>query len=381
MKLEQSTFTIVTNGFADGPAQPLRDHLVEKGARRVVMISHPLVAEGDDHHVVTCYENGALIGERSRRLPNKPPYTFAFDPFFPARLDPSDVWFGFNNLAALRGLRRRRRGATQKVCYWAVDFVPNRFGARNPLTAVYNRVDRRASLASDLRVELSEAASEGRSESLGLDKEKMAPVTIAPMGTWLGRTPKAGAEAFDRRKVVFLGHLVERQGVETLLRALAIVIEKDRSVTGDIIGGGPLLEDLRALAKTLGISDRVRFHGFVADYADVERLLGQATVAAAAYVREEDNFSKYADPGKLKAYLGASLPIVLTEVPPNARELRDAGAARLSDDEPLAFATELLALLGDRGAWHAANESAARLALEFDWSEIFARTLSALEVS
>ena len=56
---------IASNGFADGPAQALRDYLVAEGAE-VVTIFHPLTPEQGTTHVVTTYAAGARIaGERA----------------------------------------------------------------------------------------------------------------------------------------------------------------------------------------------------------------------------------------------------------------------------------------------------------------------------
>src|SRR6266404_4157085 len=106
-KISQSTFTIVANGYVDGPAQPLRDYLISQGARRVVTVFHPLVPEGDNKHIVSTYSDGKQT-HKATKLPNKPPYTYLFDPFTPAHLPPSTAWFGFNNLACLRGLASRK---------------------------------------------------------------------------------------------------------------------------------------------------------------------------------------------------------------------------------------------------------------------------------
>ncbi len=377
MKIKESSFTIVANGFADGPAQPLRDYLLEHKAKRVIMVNHPLVAEGSNKHIVTIYDNGVQTSQKKYSMPNKPPYTFALDPFVPLKLPKSTAWFGFNNLATQRGLLRKQRGKTQKVYYWAVDFVPNRFG-NNPLTKIYNKVDKNVSLKADARIELAEPAIGLRTKYLGLDPKKMAPTLTVPMGTWLERTPKADNTAWKAKRVVYLGHLVERQGVATLIKALGLIMQQDAEVQADIIGGGPLADDLRALAKKLGIANRVTFHGFVKEHEDVESILAKATVAAAPYVKDKDSFTQFADPGKIKAYLGASLPIVLTDVPPNAAELEKAGAAVIVEDNPESVAQGLTSLLSDETKWRKAHKAAVKLAEEFDWNNILKRALGEL---
>src|SRR5215510_681286 len=67
-----STFVVAANGFADGPAQPLRDHLLDRGAEVVVEISHPLVPEGPTTHRITIYRSDGTISGRGIDLHLRP---------------------------------------------------------------------------------------------------------------------------------------------------------------------------------------------------------------------------------------------------------------------------------------------------------------------
>jgi glycosyltransferase involved in cell wall biosynthesis len=375
-RIDESTFVIATNGFAEGPAQALRDYLVARNAGRVTVVNHPLVAEGGNNHVVTTY-SGAETKTREYRLPNKPPYTYLLDPLIPLRLPASTAWFGFNNLAALRGLSRRRFGKTKKVYYWAVDFVPQRFG-RGPATAAYSRVDQLVCSRVDARIELTAQALRGRTSALNLNVHAMAPAIVVPMGAWLGRTPKVTTSSWSEQRLVYLGHLVERQGVATLIESLPLLLEKHPLVRVDVIGSGPLESRLRDLARALDVNGHVEFHGFVTDHKDVERILARATIAVAPYVKDSESFTRFADPGKLKVYLAAGLPIVLTDVPPNAKELETAGAAILSDDKPEALAWAVERLLADENLWLAAHVAALEYAQQFDWNTVLGEGLAKL---
>lgn len=377
--IEESTFTIVANGFADGPAQALRDYLIKKGAKRVITVAHPLVPEGSNEHVTTVYENGEVKKVRSRKLPHKPPYTYMQDPFVPMRLPADDVWFGFNNLACMRGLARRKMGRTKKVVYWAVDFSPQRFGP-GAATKAYDKVDSIVARNADARVELSRAALDGRTEYLHLDKKSMAAGVVIPMGAWLDRTEKTTAANWKAKKLVYLGHLVERQGVDTLVRAAEILIKSKQIKSLEVVGAGPMLEDLKKLAKTLKVDKYVTFHGFVKDHRDVEKILASGTVAVAPYKKDPDSFTQFADPGKLKAYLGAGLPIVLTAVPPNTQELADAGAALVAEDSAESVAKQVAKLLEDEKKWQKSREAVTKKATEFDWNTLLSKGLKELGV-
>jgi glycosyltransferase involved in cell wall biosynthesis len=358
---------IAANGFADGPAQALRDYLVERDAD-VVTVFHPLTPEQGTQHVVTRYAGRSAIAVHSLRLPLRPPLSFAADPWVPLRLPRVDAWFGFNPLACSRGLVQRRLGMAGVVVLWSVDFSPERFGRRRPLTWLYDRLDRACCTRADARVELSIAARVARERHHGLESGAV-PTFVVPMGAWLDRVPTVPEDGFSRRRVVFLGHLVARQGVALILEALALLRKRGERIDADVIGDGPLLEDLRAQAARLDLGDVVRFHGFVDDHRRVEELLAGASIAVAPYAPDSDSITRYADPGKLKAYVAAGLPVVLTRVPPLADELVADGGADLVPFEAAAFADAIERGL-DPVTWRRRRASALSYAARFDWPDL-----------
>ena len=368
----------MANGFAEGPAQALRDYLVARGAG-VVTILHPLTREQGTRHMITTYAGGRCVSERTRRLPLKAPLSYALDPFVPLLPPRVDAWFGFNPLACARGLVARRTGRARRVVLWSVDFVPDRFGAGTLPTRVYDRLDRTCCTRADARIELSEAAREARSRRHGLGADA-SPTHVVPMGAWLDRVVTTPADGFGRRRVVFLGHLVARQGVDVLLEALAVLKARGEELTADVIGSGPLETALRDRARALGLETTVRFHGFVADHRDVERLLAESSVAVAPYRPGEGTFTEYADPGKLKAYLAAGLPIVLTDVPPNASELARAAGAEVVPYDATGIADALSRSVASPERWQERRRAALDHARRFDWPILLGDVLRKLEL-
>lgn len=368
-----SSFFLVANGNPDSPpASGLRDYLAQH-ARRLDAVFHPLSQEDPPLHRIMRWESGELVRTRSLRLPSHPPATYLLDALAPFRRSRADAWVGFSNLSAVHGIARRRAGLTSKVAYWAVDFVPDRFGADSVLTQVYDRIDRFAATHADLRVELTAAARDGRSERLGLARSA-AQAHVAPVGAWLDRIEQAPADGWRSRRIVFIGHLVPRQGVAMLIRALAELPD----VRLDIAGRGPEEGALRALVDELGISGRVRFHGFLADHRDVERLVASASVAAAPYATDMESFTRYADPSKLRTYTAVGLPIVLTDVPPNAQELAREAGAEVVAYEPGAIADGVRRILSSPAEWQRRRQAAIDYSAAFDWARIVPLALERL---
>src|SRR5207247_4811189 len=98
---------IAANGFAEGPAEALRDYLVAHDAE-VVTIFHPLTPEHGSRHVITRYAGGRKNDERHLDLRVRTPRSYALESLvtlLPPRLD---TWFGFSPLACSRGLLQPR---------------------------------------------------------------------------------------------------------------------------------------------------------------------------------------------------------------------------------------------------------------------------------
>lgn len=365
-RIEDLAVAIVVHGAPTGPpAIGLKQHLVRRGAD-VRCLYHPLNPEQGGRHTYERFRDGVAT-RREVHLPSRPPYTYPLDMVVPFARDPVDVWFGFDNLSSWRGLARRRRGRAQQVVHWAVDFVPDRFGP-GLLTEAYDRVDRFCCRTVDLRVEVSPAALEARDERLGLD-DSAAPAIAVPVGLWADEATTIPQAAFEDFRLLFVGHLVERMGVDRAIEAVALLAARGRRLALDVVGEGPLAGELERQAAELGVSDLVRFHGFLMGAA-LDARVAQAALALAPYRDDPASFTRYADPSKLKSYLAAGLPIVMTDVPPNAQELVDAGVASLVADEAPPLAAAIAALAGDEQRWKAARAAALAHARSYDWPRV-----------
>ena len=65
----------------------------------------------------------------------------------------------------------------------------------------------------------------------------------------------------DERYILCVGRHTEKKGIDTLLKAFALIAQKHPNVSLIQVGKGSMTPYLHALAKKLGISDRVRFLG------------------------------------------------------------------------------------------------------------------------
>jgi glycosyltransferase involved in cell wall biosynthesis len=93
-------------------------------------------------------------------------------------------------------------------------------------------------------------------------------ISVAPCGVEVSRFTPAGPReprSSARRRLVFVGRLVERKGIGTAISALADVPDAELVVVGgpDVrdLAADPDVRRLRSLAAAVGVADRVVFRG------------------------------------------------------------------------------------------------------------------------
>jgi colanic acid/amylovoran biosynthesis glycosyltransferase len=97
---------------------------------------------------------------------------------------------------------------------------------------------------------------------LGCDEDKIrlhrTGIPLAEIPFRLRVWPNDGAWKFLQA-----GRLIEKKGFQTSLRAFAVFGAKNPGAAFTIAGEGPLLIELKNLARELGVGERVRFVGFL----------------------------------------------------------------------------------------------------------------------
>lgn len=158
------------------------------------------------------------------------------------------------------------------------------------------------------------------------------------------RRARDGSDPADPVLLLTVGRLVDKKGHAGLIEAFAR-LPADLAATLDIVGGGPLKADLRALARRLGVEPRVRFLGSMAQ-AEILRLYRAADLFA-LNCRISDDGDRDGLPNVLMEAQSQGLACLSTDV--------SAVPELLIDGE-----TGLLVAPDDTGAFAAALERAVR---------------------
>ena len=96
---------------------------------------------------------------------------------------------------------------------------------------------------------------------------------IIPNGIIIPRLKHANFN-HDSTIFLFVGRLTRLKGLDTALRALAVL--KGYSWSFDVVGDGPQKQELEELTQSLGLNDRVTFHG-AKDKHEVEEFMAKSS--------------------------------------------------------------------------------------------------------
>lgn len=97
-------------------------------------------------------------------------------------------------------------------------------------------------------------------ESMGIDKEK---IVIIPPGIDVKKNDRPSLNIEKKVNLLVVGYLIQRKGVDLVLRSIEEVVKTHKNIHLDIVGDGPQMQSLKDLSLQLKIDKYVTFHGFV----------------------------------------------------------------------------------------------------------------------
>src|SRR3989344_5745414 len=235
-----------------------------------------------------------------------------------------DYYLSVNAYTICIGMILKKFNFVKKVVFWVWDYYPLKHS--NSLVIlirwIYWQLDKIATF-SDRVIYLNKRLIKIRKDN-GLILPKNNRVII-PIGTDLyqGITRKPA-----KVRLGFLGVLKQDQGLDLLFDNTQELKDSFPNIEIEIIGPGPNEQYFRDRAKSSCVP--YTFYGWVPE-KKVEQILSRCTIGIAPYSPEESSVAYYGDPGKIKSYLSACLPIITTNVFDFSRELELSGAGIVID--------------------------------------------------
>ncbi len=361
---------------AGGPPQELRDFLLDKTAV-LVYIEHPFPYADDHRSSMTIYRVKAKpIVIFGPTLAGPQAFFYLADIFLTwyflmqARQSYA-LCVALDNLNTLSVWPWRFFGKIKKLVFYTIDYTPRRF-SQPLLNAFYRLGDRLACIVADKIWVLSERMIAAR-EAAGLSSSQKRKSIVVPMGAKLARIRPLAITQIRRSQLIFVGHLLEKQGLQLVIRALPTIAKRVPGVHLVVIGQGEYTATLTDLAKTLAVSQYIEWCGFIEKHEAVEERLCQSAIGLAPYIPSDTNYTYFTDPGKPKLYLACGLPVVMTDFPASAQLIAKAKAGLIVLPNADSTAKAILKLLTNDSTYAAYRRHAMTLAKDFDTDTILTR--------
>jgi len=368
------SFLVVTHKFTASTQDDLVEYL-DKRYDRVLFIWHDFADSPNRRSFYEEHQNGAIAKRwNSRNYRDTPELIVMLKDFMFAMFsilrtgERWDISIGLSGFDALPGIILKKLRRVDKTVFWAGDFVPNLRFSASWKNMIYFQENRFALKNCDFAWNISPRIEKLREKMYGIKSKR--PQRIVPIGIWTSRRVKLPIEKIHRHRVLFVGHLLEKQGVQLVLKAIPEIRKAIIDFEFLVIGKGNYEPALRCLVKELGIENYVLFVGYKSD-EEMEELSSHCACAVAPYDMKTDTWTRYADPGKIKNYLASGLPVILTNVPYNAYEIqrRRCGIVIRYDADELAKA--IVTLLTNEPLLEEYRSNAFEYSKQFDWNHIF----------
>ena len=279
----------------------------------------------------------------------------------------TNLFFGMDNLLTLIGIFFKKIGLIKEVAYIIIDYTPVRYNIKI-LDNIYYAVDRFCLYNSDYVIPLNEAMIEARIRDKKLNRAKINYI-VTPFGN---HSLSKNIKITKNNKIVYFGQISKDKGAELFVPiAKSLIVKEFNDFVFEVIGGGDV-EYLKKQIKDEGLEKYFNVYGRINEVEKIEDILMSCSIALAPYYPEDkNNFSYYADPGKVKFYLGCGLPMVITDVPPIAKDIEKNECGVVSEYNSDNFAGKIIEILSNEEKYLRYKNNSIEFGKKFDWDVVF----------
>lgn len=147
-------------------------------------------------------------------------------------------------------------------------------------------------------------------EKIGVSQDKLAVVRCGVSFPIV--SPDRPFQNQARFRLGTLGRLVEKKGMDVLIRAIAELQDCHYKIELSIAGDGPLRDELKALVSDLGVSQNVKFEGSIA-HGDVSTWM-RGLDAFILACKKDKNGDMDGIPVVLMEAMSQSVPVISTNI-------------------------------------------------------------------
>lgn len=188
-----------------------------------------------------------------------------------------------------------------------------------------------------------------------------------PNGVETARFTPIKRSANPKVKILFIGRLIYRKGLQRVVQALPKVqAMANKPFELEVVGTGTARTSLDELAEKLGVTDLIHYVGVV-PYDKLEQSYQYADMFVLTSLSE-------GMPSVILEAMGCGLPIVASNVGGNNEIVEDGKSGYLIEGENIdMLAQRLVALINDDGLRQAMGARSRELSLQYDWDNIMGK--------
>ncbi|MCA0902373.1 glycosyltransferase family 4 protein [Qipengyuania aquimaris] len=254
-----------------------------------------------------------------------------------------------------------------------------KFGRRDFFYKLMCWAERMTFRMADMSIATNKSYRKIAIERGGMDPNKVHVVRSGPKLDRLKiLPPKAGLKQGRKYLVGYVGVMGKQEGIDLLLETVKhLVYSKGRTdIHFGLVGGGTSLEEMKEMARELGVADYVTFTGRVSDQ-DLLDMLNTADVCVNPDVANAMNDASTMN--KIMEYMALGKPIVQFDLTEGRYSAQDASLyARHNDPEDMA--DKIVELLDDPARRQEMGEFGRnRVINELEWQYEAPKLLAAYE--
>lgn len=371
-RIFMKTIIVAHTTRSAGPPHALIDHLKSQGAE-IIFIDHPLVYDSQRYSQVTHWRGKEQVSHYTFTQWTSSVFLNYFKDFVStvvflfkvARQGSFDYYIGCDSLSCLPGLWLRPFFSWRAVIAYNTDYSERRFQS-TILEFLYQQADRLVTRGADVIWCITQRIAKVRHD-MGRSKED---IIIVSNGVSIEKINTTGTHS---EGFVYSGNLEAEKGIDAVIHAINKVPKTDLT----IYGSGPAQASLERLSTKHKLTDRIHFAGQKDNLTILESL--SRYEGGFALYNAKESYTYYCDPLKVKEYLAAGTPVIMTDVPEIAEVVRKHKAGvvlahgQVGEDD-IAQAMRTL-----QAEFDTMSSAARKLSIEFSWKKIFDHALTATD--
>lgn len=199
------------------------------------------------------------------------------------------------------------------------------------------------------------------------------PVRVIPMGVDLEERFSPSPKPRREKSLLFVGRMVEKKGLEYLIKALPRILAEDPEVTLTVVGSGPEEAAVRNLCETLGVTPQVRFLGALPN-SEMAALYQSSEVLVFPSVVAKDGDQEGFGLVMVEA-MGCECAVIATDLPAIRDIIVDGiTGSMVPEKDPAALADKILMLLINPGLRSSLGRDGRNFVKDrYDWRSIAAQ--------